>query len=94
MRWSKVGRAQGVVIELIGDSWFAYSARSGETHLLNDSSAALLECLPAGAERLPVEVFAELSVNVGMSVAGLESASEGCWDTLRDAGLICFLPCG
>jgi PqqD family protein of HPr-rel-A system len=82
-----------VVIELIGDSWFAYSACSGETHLLNDSSAALLECLPAETARLPTEVFAELSVDTDMSVEELQASAEGCWDTLRDAGLIRYLPC-
>ena len=35
----------GALIEEVGDMWVAFSAASGETHLLNVESAAFLEVL-------------------------------------------------
>lgn len=39
----KFSRVDGVLVEPLGPVWVAFSPASGETTLLNDESAAILE---------------------------------------------------
>lgn len=77
----------GVRLEPIGSMWAAWSPASGETHLLNDESAALLELLhehpgldtAAAAQALAAEVDAE---------GDLAPAIELAWLPLEWAGFV------
>jgi hypothetical protein len=44
-------RAPGVRIEPVGGAWAAFSPLSGETLLLNDEAAAILEVLTSSGPR-------------------------------------------
>jgi PqqD family protein of HPr-rel-A system len=84
----QVVRVPGVALEPIGSSWAAFSPLSGETHLLNDTSAAILECL---AERgaMPVDALcAELATLSGMTDADVADICAASWPTLVRAGVI------
>jgi PqqD family protein of HPr-rel-A system len=81
-------RAPGALVEPIGEQWVAFSPLSGETHILNDSSAAVLECLPPQQTRADVEVYAMLSEDSQLSLAEVESVLGPCWAQLVEAGLI------
>ena len=45
----RYARIEGVLIEPIGHLWAAFSPASGETILLNDESASILEVLESEA---------------------------------------------
>ena len=77
----------GVLLEPLGEVWAAYSPLSGETVLLNDTSAAMLEVLSGGA--LDSEcVCALLAADTGQEQALIRDVVDGCWMTLVSAGLV------
>lgn len=55
----------GTLLQPLGPTWVAFSALSGETHLLNDEAAALLEAL-LEAPRTLAEVAELLAEDIGM----------------------------
>ncbi len=82
----------GFKLEPLGSSWAVFSPLSGETHILNDESATILEWLrdqgPAGADQIaPV-----LAVEAGMPEAKVRQAIEFAWVPLLVAGLVRRLP--
>jgi len=79
----------GLRLEPLGAVWAAFSPASGETQLLNDESAALLEWLleakvPGDADAA-ARVFAS---DTGLDVATLRLRIEQAWPVLVESGLV------
>lgn len=77
----------GVSTEAVGHLWAAFSPASGETLLLNDESASILEVLASGA-RDTAEVCDALAADSGLDAASLLDLVDGCWPRLIEAGLV------
>lgn len=79
----------GVRLEPLGVAWGAYSPASGETHLVNDESAALLEWLlevgQAADSLMAAESFAP---DIGLDVDTLRARIDLSWVPLLQAGLV------
>ena len=67
--------------------WVAYSAATGETVLLNDESAAILELLEAGVAST-LEISSALAEDCGVDAGSLAQTIERCWPRLVEAGLV------
>jgi PqqD family protein of HPr-rel-A system len=80
-------RRSGVELELLGQVWVAYSAATGETALLNDESAAILELLDAGADTT-LKISSVLAEDCGVDPGALAETIEKCWPRLLEAGLV------
>lgn len=83
----RYGRADGVLVEPMGHLWAAFSPLSGETTLLNDESAAILEVLELGAHDTP-GVCAALAEDGGRDALHFAAAVTGGWPRLIEAGLV------
>lgn len=83
----RYGRADGVLVDSIGHLWAAFSPSSGETTLLNDESAAILEVLEAG-ESDTAGVCAALAEDSGIDAQQFVEAVAGGWPRLLEAGLV------
>jgi hypothetical protein len=79
---------RGVRVEELGDVWAAYSPASGETHLINDESAVLLEWLISQGPADAAQAALSLSADVGVAVETLQPRLEVGWGPLLSAGLI------
>lgn len=87
----RFARVKGALVEPVGHLWAAFSPVTGETALLNDESAAILEILapgPAGTE----QVCAQLSIDSGLLADELIPIVDASWASLVDAGLVRALP--
>lgn len=82
----------GVRVASLGHLWAVYSPLSGETILVNDASAAILEILADGPLAQP-EVCACLASDTGQTVAELTPLVDTCWPSLIDAGLVRQVSC-
>ena len=80
-------RSQGVLVEPVGQIWAAFSGASGETILLNDEGAAILEVLALGP-RTGDEVASELAADTGDDAPALRGAVESAWPRLVESGLV------
>ena len=78
----------GVLVEALGSSWVSYSPASGQTHVLNDESAAVLEVLGLHDGFSPAQVCAVLAADSGASVEQIEQTMGAAWRLLVDSGLI------
>lgn len=79
----------GVLIEELGTVWAAFSPVSGASHVLNDSSAAILEILSEASTTASAQELANaLSNDTGQPPADIEHALADHWDDLVAAGLI------
>lgn len=83
-RWRRVG---GVLVEPMGHLWAAFSPATGETALLNDESAAILEVLEAGAAEESA-ICAHLADDSGLDAHVLAEIVEAAWPRLIEAGLV------
>ncbi len=81
-------RAPGVRLAPLGEGWVAFSALSGETHVLNDEGVAILELLDAPSPQSSADIAARLADEVGMPASELEGTLAGAWEPLIDAGLV------
>ncbi len=81
-------RAPGVQVEAIGDTWGAFSTLSGETHLLNASSVAILDMLFPEQPISHESVCNELMVESGLGRSAVEQLLLGTWETFIRAGLV------
>ena len=72
----------------LGEGWVAYSALSGESHLLNTESVAVLDALDAVTPRTVSEVCADLAQEQGLVAAELEAILATSWNSLVEAGLV------
>jgi PqqD family protein of HPr-rel-A system len=80
-------RADGVLVEPVGHLWAAFSPLSGETSLINDESAAVLEVLSAGPASSDA-VCDALAGDIGTRSEDLLSLIEAGWPRLIEAGLV------
>jgi PqqD family protein of HPr-rel-A system len=78
---------EGLELAPLGDVWAAFSPISGETALLNDESAAILECLRDGPADLDA-VSAALALDCGLPAEQLAAMLETHWPSLIGSGLL------
>ena len=77
----------GLRLEQVGQLWAAFSPASGDTTLLNDEGAAILEIL--GSRPLThVQVCDEVAVDTGQTFAEIAAAVEPVWLRLIESGLV------
>ena len=81
-------RAPGVLFEPLGGVWGAYSALSGETHLLNHESVAIVEALDLVQPVSVAAVCELLALDCGLAAAEVEQTIGAAWEQLIEAGLI------
>jgi PqqD family protein of HPr-rel-A system len=80
-------RADGILVEPLGHLWAAFSPLSGETSLINDESAAVLEVLSAGPATAD-SVCSFLAADSGIPAEDLSALVEAGWLRLIEAGLV------
>jgi PqqD family protein of HPr-rel-A system len=85
-------RAPGVRVEPVGDGWAAFSALSGETLLLNDEAAAILEVLSAHEALDAQAVCAALARDSGLAPQEIDARIRDTWALLASTGLVVDLP--
>ena len=83
----RYARVPGVVVEPLDALWAAFSPASGQTHLLNDESAAILEILGEGAASAD-GVVAQLAHDSGTDPAAVRLVLAHAWPSLIDGGLV------
>lgn len=87
----RFARVDGILIESVGHLWAAFSPATGETALLNDESASILEVLeiePADT----TAICAVLSSDSGIAPDELFALVDGSWQQLTETGLVRELP--
>lgn len=77
----------GISVQPVGEIWAAYSHVSGETLLLNNESAAVLEIVALGSACAD-EVIDVLAADSGVGRGELAAALTDCWPLLLEAGLV------
>jgi PqqD family protein of HPr-rel-A system len=77
----------GVLVEPLGDVWVAYSPASGETAMLNNECAAMLEVLRE-APRDSASVGATLCEDCGVPAEQLLPMLEAHWQLLVGGGFV------
>ena len=85
-------RAPGVRVEPVGAGWAAFSPLSGETLLLNDEAAAILEILAAHGALEADALCAELARDSGLVPEVIALRLRDAWAQLGIAGLVVDLP--
>jgi PqqD family protein of HPr-rel-A system len=80
-------RTDGVLVEPVGHLWAAFSPSCGETALINDESAAILEVLENGACDTE-EVCAALAEHLALDTKSLQEVVEASWPRLIEVGLV------
>lgn len=83
----RYARPAGVIVQPVGNIWAAFSETSGETLLLNDEGAAVLEVLAQGVADLD-DIVGNLSVDSGVGRSAIAAALTECWSRLIEAGLV------
>jgi len=83
----RLARAGGILVEPVGHLWAAFSPSSGETALINDECAAILEVLESGP-RDTEEVCAALAEHLDVETKSLQEVIEASWPRLIEAGLV------
>lgn len=79
----------GLRIEPVGDAWAAFSPASGETHLLNDESASLVEWLMERGLPADLQMAARaMSEEVALDAETLADRMGHIWLRLLEAGLV------
>lgn len=78
----------GVLVESLGDHWAAFSPSSGESHLINDTSAAILEMLSCETPLTQAQACAELAADAGELPADAEGLVHEALQTFVTAGLV------
>jgi PqqD family protein of HPr-rel-A system len=81
-------RAPGVLFAPLGEGWAAFSTLSGETHLLNSESVAVVESLDLHEPRTERQVAESLADDSGMTVQELLQTLAPAWPMLLEAGLV------
>ena len=84
---TRYARTEGALVEAVGPVWAAFSPATGETSLLNDECAAILEILALGSARSE-EVCAMLAADTGMAVESLAELVAQSWSNLIESGLV------
>lgn len=87
----RYARREALLVEPLGSGWVAYSPASGDTVLLNDESAAMLEVL-AGGPLDTAGVCAALAADAGVEAATLTALIADSWRLLIESGLVSEVP--
>ena len=87
----RFARLDGVLVEPVGHLWAAFSPATGETTLLNDECASILEVLEFGPADTQ-SICSGLSSDSGLASSELIELLEGSWPQLIDAGLVREIP--
>lgn len=77
----------GVLIEPLGEQWAAFSPASGESHLLNDTSAAVVELLSCERPLTEEQACAALADTLGTLSAEEETHVISALQSFIAAGL-------
>lgn len=80
-------RVDGIWVEPMGHLWAAFSPATGETTLLNDESASILEVLESGASAT-APICAVLAADSGLPAESLVDIVLASWPRLIEAGLV------
>ena len=83
----RYARIEGVLVEPLGRLWAAYSPACGETALLNDESASVLEVLEQG-EGTTASIAATLAADSGLPPLEVADIIGACWPRLIEGGLV------
>lgn len=83
----RFARVPGVSVENVGHLWAAFSPANGETTLLNDESAAILELLEIGPADTS-SICASLAADSGLAAESLTDLVSESWPKLLEAGLV------
>ena len=78
----------GILMEPLGEHWAVFSPASGESHLVNDTSAALLEIFKSNPAISSDQACAILAADVGLPVADVEPLVTEALRTFVTAGLV------
>jgi PqqD family protein of HPr-rel-A system len=81
-------RVPGVRVENLDQIWAAYSPASGETLLLNDTSAAILEILESHGTLTHARVAELLATDTQHAPEEVTPVLNDCWPGLLQAGLV------
>ncbi|RVU49677.1 HPr-rel-A system PqqD family peptide chaperone [Rubrivivax rivuli] len=81
-------RAPRAQFAQLGESWVAFSGVSGETHVLNTESVALVETLDEHTPRTAEAVAADLALETGTPVEEMTAMLSDAWPMLLQAGLV------
>jgi PqqD family protein of HPr-rel-A system len=82
---------RGVTVAAIGEVWAAFSPASGDTQLLNDEAAAVLEVLDE-FPRTPAEVAQVIAIDADQPLDTVDQRLQGAFSLLQAAGLIEGIP--
>lgn len=86
MTW--YARAPGVLTAPLGEGWVVFSSLSGETHLVNGESVAVIEALECDVAHSTAQVCETLAHEYEVPAAELAVTLAGAWGPLVEAGLI------
>ena len=81
-------RAPGVLTAALGEGWVVFSSLSGETHLVNGESVAVLEALETDVPQSAEQVCDTLAHDYELAATELLVTLAGCWGPMVEAGLI------
>lgn len=84
----RYARTEGVLLEPVGHLWAAFSPATGETALLNDETASILEVLEEGRSESTASLCTTLATDSGIQADELAVVVEACWPRLIEAGLV------
>ncbi len=82
-----VRRKEGVLVEPMGAAWVVFSPASGETLVLNDTAAAVLEILEGGPSQVDA-IGRALARDAQVDENEVLDAVESCVLHLRAAGVV------
>lgn len=88
MTVARFARVEGIRVESIGDEWAAWSPLSGETHVLNHESAAILEVLDESGPLQVSQAAGQLAGDVRAAAAALETPVRLALLALEHAGFV------
>ncbi len=87
----RFARVEGVLVEPMGHLWAAFSPATGETALINDECASILEILELETADTG-SICNLLASDSGLSAESLVELVEGSWARLIEAGLVRTMP--
>jgi PqqD family protein of HPr-rel-A system len=82
----------GVLMETLGEHWAVFSPASGESHLVNDSSAAILEMLTGTLALNADHICALLAADIDSTLSEVEPLVNEALRTFVTAGLVRMVP--
>lgn len=82
----------GVLLEPLGLRWVGFSPLSGETVILDDASAAVLELLKDAGPCTGPQIVTQLAADAGVAEVEISAVVEGTVQQLQAAGLLRLVP--